>query len=95
MNELIKFFWNRPFTRDSNRVPKQMASNIIEISDEILSIKCRMNAIQHECNKHNIGKSVMYEVNFAIIDMSDLQAKLLCIATGVRKNLKDVQSDNG
>ncbi len=94
MNDFIRFLWNGRFKPNSNRMSNHLASSIVEISDEILSIKCRLHAIQHECKKHNIGKSVMYEVNFSIIDMSDLESKLLSIATGIRKNHQDVQSDN-
>ena len=95
MNEFVKFLWNGCFKPNPNRMSNNLASSIVEISDDILALKCRLNGLQHECRKNNIGQSVMYEVSFSITDMTDLQNKLLSIATGIRKTHKDVQSDNG
>ena len=95
MNEFVRFLWNGRCKPNSNRMSNHLASSIVDISDDILALKCRLNAIQHECRKNQIGHSVMYEVNFAITDMTDLQNKLLSIATGIRKTHQDVQSDNG
>lgn len=94
MIEFIKAMWNPHAIKPQNVVKNRIVSNIVDISDEILDLKCRLNAIQHECNKYGIGKDVMYEVNFSIIDMSDLQVKLLSIARGIGRNSVDVQPNN-
>lgn len=91
MIDFIKAVFNGRTKQPHKVIRNSIVSNIVDISDEILHLKCRLNAIQHECNKYGIGKDVMYEVNFSIIDMSDLQVKLLSIARGVERNAVDVQ----